>query len=171
MYEERVAGDTYIGFIHVFEADEEGACCDRCRTKLFRGNILIAFDGSGEGSAFDDITICEPCLRDLASIAQDRATTATLNNDSSCMVEWTETLFPRWLNTNHERTIQMRFDWDSGLTCDRCNKMDVAVPIFSFDGTGGLYDSLDICHGCVYDLLNIGRNTMLNVTMDQLMLH
>ena len=170
MHEEDVVGDTYLGFIHVFEADEEGVSCDRCHTKMFCGQMLIAFDGSGEGSSFDDITNCEACLTNLASQAQRRATESILKGElSSCSLQWTETLSPRFSSTSSdERTIVMRFDWDDGLPCDRCKIPHVIVPIFSFDGTGGLYDSLDVCETCVKDLLNIGRTSMMSVTLDRM---
>ena len=173
MHEEDVVGDTYMGFIHVFEADEEGVVCDRCRTKLFRGNLLIAFDGAGEWSSFDDVAVCEACLTDMGSQANPRATAEILRADHfTSIVEWTEVLTSRHIDCpgeaeNPERTIVMRFDWDDGLFCDRCFRTRT-VPIYSFDGTGGIYDALNVCETCVKDLLEIGRTSMLSVDMDRM---
>ena len=168
MHEENVVGDTYVGFIHVFEGDEEGIRCDRCRTRFFCGTLMIAFDGAGESSPYDDITLCESCLKDLGSQAQRRAAVVASDpRHAKCSVEWTESILPRYEFCPSVRDIVVRFDWDDGLPCHRCKNAHVTSPIYSFDGTGGIYDSLCVCEPCVSNLLKLGRENMMSVMVDR----
>ena len=169
MHQEDVIGDTYVGFIHVIEGDDEGIRCNRCRQRMFESKLLMSFDGSGEHSSFEDVTVCESCLMEMCSMASPRATLQVLNDPSSSQtfVEWTEiVLDPSECFRGAGKTVAVRFDWDVGVHCDRCKSFQVAIPVLEFDGTGGLCDSLSVCGTCLHDLLSIGRSRMLSRSLE-----
>jgi hypothetical protein len=177
MYEEDVisSSDMYIGFIHAFEADEEGVTCDRCLKKLFTLRILLAFDGSGNDTSFEDITVCDQCLIEMASQASPRATTSVLEDSilppdrmtSPTFVEWTESFASRY-HLHPSKTITVRFDWDEGTFCDRCRKMQVATPVLSFDATGEVYHALTVCEPCIQEILGTVRSNLLSASLRRL---